>query len=245
MNQVQYQASLDNKPLKEAGGFSAVALAAELKHLPDEPPNTTDIEGSIKKLEANDASLTTLNLNNIRNISKDTFSSLFAALKSNKTLKQLHLANTGLNDMAAQGLVDAFGAEGNKTLTLLNVESNFLTGPTLVALTKATVEGQAIEQLNLANQAQKVLGVQVESALMEAVEKSESLLRFGLFFQSPNARLRIQDKLQANLDLRQRQERLSKRGVSPTRPAGSKDKPQPLPAPAASNKQALKAVPKS
>ena len=51
-------------------------------------------------------------------------------------------------------------------------------------------------------QAQKVLGVQVESALMAAVEKSESLLRFGLFFQSPNARLRIQDKLQANLDLR-------------------------------------------
>lgn len=51
-------------------------------------------------------------------------------------------------------------------------------------------------------QAQKVLGVQVESALMEAVEKSDSLLRFGLFFQSPNARLRIQDKLKTNLDLR-------------------------------------------
>ena len=51
-----------------------------------------------------------------------------------------------------KGLVDAFGAEGNKTLTLLNVESNFLTGSTLVALTKATVEGKAIEQLHLANQ---------------------------------------------------------------------------------------------
>ena len=43
-----------------------VAKAAELIKVPDEPPNKTDVEESLKRLKDNDSKLTHLNLNNIK-----------------------------------------------------------------------------------------------------------------------------------------------------------------------------------
>lgn len=43
-----------------------VAKAQELIKVPDEPPNKTDVEESIKRLKDNDSKLTHLNLNNIK-----------------------------------------------------------------------------------------------------------------------------------------------------------------------------------
>ncbi len=42
----------------------------------------------------------------------------------------------------------------------------------------------------------------MEKSLMELVERSDLMLRFGVFFQTANARLRVQEKVQANLDAR-------------------------------------------
>lgn len=47
-------------------GWSAAARSAPLKHVPLEPDNDTDVDESIQRLERNDSSLTTLNLNNIK-----------------------------------------------------------------------------------------------------------------------------------------------------------------------------------
>ncbi|KAF7231811.1 hypothetical protein EG68_12255 [Paragonimus skrjabini miyazakii] len=43
LNQVQFHASMDNRKL-EGGGFSGVAKGERPKPIPDEPPNTTDVE---------------------------------------------------------------------------------------------------------------------------------------------------------------------------------------------------------
>lgn len=43
-----------------------VAKAQELIKVPDEPPNKTDVEESLKLLKDNDSKLTHLNLNNIK-----------------------------------------------------------------------------------------------------------------------------------------------------------------------------------
>ena len=43
-----------------------MAKSAELKPIPYEPPNTTDVEESIKRVNDNDSSLKHLNLNNIK-----------------------------------------------------------------------------------------------------------------------------------------------------------------------------------
>lgn len=46
LNQVQYHASMENRKL-ESGGFSGIAKAERPKPVPNEPPNTTDVEVKI------------------------------------------------------------------------------------------------------------------------------------------------------------------------------------------------------
>ena len=45
---------------------AGAAKAQQLKVVPDEAPNPTDVEESIQKLKDNDPKLKTLNLNNIK-----------------------------------------------------------------------------------------------------------------------------------------------------------------------------------
>ena len=46
--------------------FQGVAKHPELKLVPDEPANDTDVDGTLQKLMENDASVTEVNLNNIK-----------------------------------------------------------------------------------------------------------------------------------------------------------------------------------
>ena len=78
VNQVQFHAAQkemngkgDNTNQEETksvsfGGWNAAAKAEQLKFVAPEPDNVVDIEDAIKKVEANDTKLTTLNLNNIK-----------------------------------------------------------------------------------------------------------------------------------------------------------------------------------
>jgi tropomodulin len=62
----QYNAAQSKVENFNYGGWNTAAKAEPLKFVPPEPDNSTDVEQSIKQLEANDPSLTTLNLNNIK-----------------------------------------------------------------------------------------------------------------------------------------------------------------------------------
>lgn len=71
VNQIQFHAAQvglfgDKVEGMVGTGWSAAAKSAPLKHVPLEPDNDTDVEDSIRRLEKNDSSLTSLNLNNIK-----------------------------------------------------------------------------------------------------------------------------------------------------------------------------------
>ncbi|VDP98052.1 unnamed protein product [Trichobilharzia regenti] len=125
LNQVQFHASLEGRKM-EFGGFSGVAKAERPKILPDEPPNSTDVEDSIKKLEENNPELTKLNLNNIKTMSAEVVQRLCAAITKNTKLIELHMAATRLTNSMIEPFFDML--QKNTTLKVLNLESNFLTG---------------------------------------------------------------------------------------------------------------------
>lgn len=60
------------------------------------------------------------------------------------------MANTAVKDEDVSGLVDAL--EKNKTLTSLNIESNFISGEMLAKLMKATLKNQSLVEFHAANQ---------------------------------------------------------------------------------------------
>uniref|UniRef100_A0A336MHM7 CSON001882 protein n=1 Tax=Culicoides sonorensis TaxID=179676 RepID=A0A336MHM7_CULSO len=150
MNQDQYHASLLNKGQPVGLGWDGITKASRQKAFPAEPPNTTDVEDSIKRVKSNDTQLTDLNWNNIKNISDEKFDQLFDALKSNNQLQTLQLTNTGLQDKHATKLAEAL--EANETLKVLNVETNFISPPVVVKLVKSLLNTMSLEEFRASNQ---------------------------------------------------------------------------------------------
>jgi tropomodulin len=198
MNQDQYHASLLNKDQPVGLGWDGITKAAKAKVYPPEEPNKTDPEDSIKRVKDNDASLTELNWNNIKNISDEKFERLFEALKNNSRLEALSLTNVGLTDRTALILAEA--VEKNATLRVLNVETNFISPPVIVKLVKALLQNQTIEEFRASNQRSSVLGNKIEMEITDLVEKNSTLLRLGLHLEYNDARHRVAAHLQRNID---------------------------------------------
>lgn len=66
MNQDQYHASLLNKGQPVGLGWDGITKASQQKVFPNEGPNQTNIEDSIKRVKDDDQKLIELNLNNIK-----------------------------------------------------------------------------------------------------------------------------------------------------------------------------------
>jgi tropomodulin len=69
VNQVQFHSanSMDSQSLVSTiGGWNAAAKAEQLKFIPPEPDNVTDVDESLRRISNNDSSLSQLNLNNIK-----------------------------------------------------------------------------------------------------------------------------------------------------------------------------------
>ena len=66
MNQEQYHASLLNKGQPVGVGWDGITKASIPKFFPQDPPNETDPDESIKKVQDNDEHFTDLNWNNIK-----------------------------------------------------------------------------------------------------------------------------------------------------------------------------------
>lgn len=260
MNQDQYHASLLNKGQPVGLGWDGITKSSTQKIFPQDPPNNTDVEESIKRVKDDDPKLIELNLNNIKvriwaeqhygddsrhnqlkiifvffsflflicaqNISDEKFEQLISALPENEHLEVLSLTNVGLNDRTALLLADAI--EKTKTLRVLNVETNFISPPVIVTLVKALLKAKSIEEFRATNQVRidpmrlrlyiysfvsfptpppipflqrsSVLGNKIEMEITELVEKNASLLRLGLHLEFNDARHRIANHLQRNID---------------------------------------------
>lgn len=66
MNQDQYHASLLNKGQPVGMGWDGITKASKPKIFPNEPPNATDPDDSIKRVREDDHTLKDLNWNNIK-----------------------------------------------------------------------------------------------------------------------------------------------------------------------------------
>jgi len=123
VNQSQYNAAQQKVEGFEFGNWSSAAKAEKLKFVAPEPDNSTDVDESIRQLKANDPSLTSLNLNNIKviiqgkscfiqalenqnfivnflfqNISIEKLNKIFEAMETNTNLKTLNMSNVDMTD---------------------------------------------------------------------------------------------------------------------------------------------------
>jgi len=209
LTQTQYYAGLEDRPLHEGGfgGNPGMAQAQKLRIVPNEPDNMTDVEESIKKLKANDAELKTLNLNNIKNISIERLMEVCAAVKSNTVLVRLDMAGVAATDRVAEALASSI--EENSTLKSVNMESNYIGGQCILTLVRAINIKQSVIELKLANQKPEVLGNKVEMEMTHLMKANKTLLRLGLQFEFPDARIKVHESLKNNLDI-MRQRRIGK-----------------------------------
>lgn len=178
MNQDQYHASLLNKGQPVGMGWDGITKSTQQKLFPMDPPNSTDVEESIKRVKDDDSKLIDLNLNNIKvsfsyfffqyflsrqltcvihpqNISDEKLEQLFDALPQNEHLEVLSLTNVGLTDKTALLLAEAI--EKSKTLRVLNVETNFISPPVIVKLVQALLKCRTIEEFRASNQVRELL----------------------------------------------------------------------------------------
>lgn len=198
LNQDQYYASITNKSQRLGDKFESIVKSTPLKPSRIEPDNTTDPIQTVELLAKNDPALTEVNLNNIKHITRDTFKRLFEALKSNTKLKQISLCNVGLTDGPTTKLIEAL--KENSTLTTINLESNFLSGVMIRDLIEALLDKQTVLEFRACNQRPQILGNRIEMDITKLVEKNNTLLRLGLNFDVPDARMRVAKHLQDNND---------------------------------------------
>lgn len=198
LNQDQYYASITNKSQRTGDKFESVVKSTPLKPSKIEPDNTTDPNQTTEQLAKNEPGLEEANLNNIKHITRDTFKKLFESLKTNTHLKTLSLCNVGLTDGPTSKLVEAI--KENKTLRTINLESNFLSGSMIRSLIEALQEQQTVLEFRACNQRPQILGNRIEMDITKLVEKNSSLLRLGLNFDVPDARMRVAKHLQDNND---------------------------------------------
>lgn len=86
----------------------------------------------------------------LQNISDDKFEQLFNALPENEHLEVLSLTNVGLTDRTALQLAEVI--QKNKTLRVLNVETNFISPAVIVTLVRALLKVKSIEEFRATNQ---------------------------------------------------------------------------------------------
>jgi tropomodulin len=200
LNQVQYhQAFVEGGDMKGCkGGFQGVAKYSDFKVYEDEPPNSTDVDASLQQLKNNDAKLKELNLNNIKNISIERLCEIAETLRTNTHLEKLHLSNTRATDKVANALAGALAE--NKTLKLLNLESNYISGQAIVNVLSAINVNQAVTEFRVSNQRPQLLGIKTEMAISLLMRENMSLLRFGIFLEVRTARIHVTQYLQRNSD---------------------------------------------
>ncbi|XP_041071618.1 leiomodin-2-like [Carcharodon carcharias] len=166
--------------------------------------NTTYIEDTLDSIKNNDSEKTEINLNNIENISIATFTLIAEALKYNTVVKVLSLANTHADDHVACALADML--QVNRSITNLNIDSNYITGKGILAIIRAIQYNGILTELRFHNQ-RHICGGQVEMEIAKLLKENATLMKLGYHFELPGPRMTMTSILTRNLD-KLRQKRL-------------------------------------
>jgi tropomodulin len=68
----------------------------------EEPPNETNVDECIQRLDNDDSDLTEINLNNMKHVSKERIRTLIKSAAKSGHLTKLTLANTAITDAEAR-----------------------------------------------------------------------------------------------------------------------------------------------
>ncbi|XP_074787707.1 tropomodulin-1 isoform X5 [Athene noctua] len=198
MSNQQYYEALGSSTIVNKEGLNSVIKPTQYKPVPDEEPNSTDVEETLKLIQSNDPDLEEVNLNNIMNIPIPTLKAFAEALKNNTYVKKFSIVGTRSNDPVAFALAEMLKV--NNTLKSLNVESNFISGSGILAVVEALQGNTSLVELRIDNQSQP-LGNNVEMEIANMLEKNTSLLKFGYHFTQQGPRLRASNAMMNNNDL--------------------------------------------
>ncbi|NXL67523.1 TMOD1 protein, partial [Chordeiles acutipennis] len=198
MSNQQYYEALGSSTIVNKEGLNSVIKPTQYKPVPDEEPNSTDVEETLKRVQNNDPDLEEVNLNNIMNIPIPTLKAFAEALKNNTYVKKFSLVGTRSNDPVAFALAEMLKV--NNTLKSLNIESNFISGSGILAVVEALQGNTSLIELRIDNQSQP-LGNKVEMEIANILEKNTSLLKFGYHFTQQGPRLRASNAMMSNNDL--------------------------------------------
>lgn len=204
MNNEQYYESLKAKNAGKivcTAGFSAVTKCVMKAAPASEPPNPTDIEGTLEKIQDNDENTTEINLNNIKNIPIHTLVDYCEALKANTYVTKWCIANTRCNNAVAGAIAEMLKI--NRSLKILNLESNYISANAMLKVVETLEENDCLEELRIDNQRDQY-GQQFEYDTVSILEKNTTLLRFGYHFKMQSPRNAVPGYLMRNLDLKRK-----------------------------------------
>ncbi|NWR58082.1 LMOD3 protein, partial [Bucorvus abyssinicus] len=165
--------------------------------------NQTNLEESLEKVRKNNPDMKELNLNNIENIPKEMLIDFVNAMKKNKNVKIFSLANVGADDNVAFALANML--RENRSITTLNIDSNFISGKGIVAIMRCLQYNETVTELRFHNQ-RSMLGHQAEMEIARLLKANATLLKMGYHFELPGPRMVVTNLLSRNLD-KQRQKR--------------------------------------
>ncbi|KAE8588549.1 hypothetical protein XENTR_v10022608 [Xenopus tropicalis] len=155
MSNKQYYDAITTGIITNKEGINSVVKPDSYKPVPDEPPNPTNVEETLKKIQSNASDLEEVNLNNIKDIPVPTLKEICQAMKSNSHVKILSLVATRSNDPVAYAVAEML--KENKTLQSLNIESNFITSAGMLAILQAMRSNNMLSELKVDNQVTPIL----------------------------------------------------------------------------------------
>lgn len=159
--------------------------------------NETNLESTLDKIRNNNPSVVEVNLNNIENIPKEMLLEYVNALKKNKYVKTFSIANTGVDENLAFNLANML--RENRSITTLNIESNFITGKGIVAIIRCLQFNETLTELRFHNQ-RHMLGHHAEMEISRLLKANNTLLKMGYHFEQPGPRMVVTNILTRNLD---------------------------------------------
>ncbi|XP_061526833.1 tropomodulin-2 [Phycodurus eques] len=178
--------------------YNNVVKGEKMNPVFDEPPNPTNVEETLNRIKSNDASLTEVNLNNIKNIPVPTLKDFAKAMEKNTHVNKFSMAATRSNDPIAVAFSEAL--RENKTLRSLNLESNFITGAGMQSLIDSLRDNDTLTEIKIDNQRQQ-LGTNVEMEIAKMLEENNSIVKFGYHFTKQGPRSRAAAAITKNNDL--------------------------------------------
>lgn len=168
---------------------ASVVRATPVDKPRDDGVNSVDLADALKRLQQNDPTLTSLNLNNHPEMNVDYALAFAKALMGNTHLVDLKMANAKVSDVVAAELVAAL--KGNSTLQTINLETNEMTGKTLKHLISAIVGNKTLIELKLTNQSHSI-GDAYEMDIARLIADNDTIRKLTLSTRSVAARNSIE-----------------------------------------------------